>query len=1088
MSRMTGFKMASFSGLLVAAAAAVAGAQPMPVTEIGLLPGDMTVHWATNSQQDHSIAQGDSQTLVVWSDYRGRSSGSQTIQSDGDIFGIRLDPEGVAIDAVPFVIAGGMGLQRYPTVAWNGENWLVLYQSQDPVGGYFETQLRAVRVSPAGQVLDAVPILLPPTQFTPSTIGMTVAGQGGQWLITRCVYHDSGYGTYLAGQRIDAGGQLLDSAPLMLNDWVYGQTRIVVYDGEYLVVGPDWYNSATIKARRIGLDGQPIGASFTVPGMTIASDGGEYYVTWIANCTNIVGSRMTSTGTLLNPAGTVLCADPSVGYYHTNLAHDGTNWWFEWGAADTLHTMRISPSGTVLDPGGVPLPIEIGGSVNQAYGAQLAPRSGGGVLVAWYDLRVAAGYDANVFVLPVSAVNEPDAEVCASTGTASQRHPDLSPGPGNAAAVVFVSEAANDDCVLVHFLDASGQTPANSAPIEVYCGPTVGRAGMAFNGALYLIAFDVGASGLSPTQIKARRMNLDGSFLDAQAFDVMPGFNADVEALGENFLVAGARVAAYPQFIDLFASRIDGPTGALLDGPVGLLLHGGYVSGAPRVRTDGIQWLVAAHSMWSHDSSQGDAILAEVPATGPPSPAFNPTPAAGGSGDLDIAFSGSKYMLVWRMNSLSNANNYIAGRIMNVDGTFPPGYFTIAEAAGRQLRPTVAWDGNTFIVAWDDQRNQQAFFDARTDVFGTRVSEDGQVLDPAGFAIQSGPDGEASAAILPRPDGVSFVASTRFVTSAPFDSYRIGLTVLGEPAVEPCEDTADCADADLDGVRDSNCTSYACVAGSCLETFVGFGDMGGEFGACAPDGAVDANDLFHALNCFANTAADGSAGYPCEAAPPAAFNVDAGGAYGACAPDGVCDGNDGFHALNAFDGLTTCSCSPGGGPSPTDPVEPMMARQVGLRLSAQPSALRPGDFVQIDVHLDGSLPDLRGYQLHLGAGGGLAGALELVDIAVQERKDQVFAEAPQWQAFNVHTGQMLAGLNSPGIAAEAGAYLATFIYRVSDDAAGKFIIDVFSDSSNPKHRTFLFPTPAAGRMAIKSESATVLVAEGSAGRSRRSAP
>jgi hypothetical protein len=107
---------------------------------------------------------------------------------------------------------------------------------------------------------------------------------------------------------------------------------------------------------------------------------------------------------------------------------------------------------------------------------------------------------------------------------------------------------------------------------------------------------------------------------------------------------------------------------------------------------------------------------------------------------------------------------------------------------------------------------------------------------------------------------------------------------------------------------------------------------------------------------------------------------------------------------------------------------------------------------------------------------------------VQERKDQVFAEAPQWQAFNVHTGQMLAGLNSPGIAAEAGAYLATFIYRVSDDAAGKFIIDVFSDSSNPKHRTFLFPTPAAGRMAIKSESATVLVAEGSAGRSRRSAP
>jgi hypothetical protein len=199
----------------------------------------------------------------------------------------------------------------------------------------------------------------------------------------------------------------------------------------------------------------------------------------------------------------------------------------------------------------------------------------------------------------------------------------------------------------------------------------------------------------------------------------------------------------------------------------------------PRVRSDGTKWFVAAHSMWSHDSSQGDAILATVPPAGPPAPAFNPTPVAGGSGDLDIAYSGSKYLLVWRMNSLANANNYIAGRIMNADGTFPPGYFTIAEAPGRQLRPTAAWDGSTFVVAWDDQRNQQSFFDARTDVYAARVSESGTVLDLQGFPIQNGPDGEATPAILSTPDGVSYVASTRFVTAPPLDSYRVGLTVLG---------------------------------------------------------------------------------------------------------------------------------------------------------------------------------------------------------------------------------------------------------------------------------------------------------------------
>jgi len=780
-----------------------AAGDPLPVHEKGLLPGDAALVVAANSQQDHAIAKGGEQYLVVWSDYRARSSGSQSAQSDGDIFGIRVDADGNPMDPIPFVVGGGMGLQRYPSVAWNGANWLVLYQSQDPVGGYYETQVRAVRVSPQGEVLDPAPILFPPTQFSPSTIGMTVAGQTGQWLVTRCVYHNDGYGTYLAGQRIDGSGQLLDASPLMLNDWVYGQTRTVIANGEYLVVGPDWNSSTILKARRVGPDAQPLGPSFTVPGMTIASNGSEYYVTWISNYTNIVGSRMTSTGTLLNPAGTVLFSDPSVSYYHTNLAHDGINWWFEWGAASSLRTLRISPSGAVVDPGGVLLPIVIGGSINQAYGVQMVPRSGGGVQVCWYDLRVALGYDSNVFTLPVSAANGPGTEVSVSTSTTNQRNPDFAQGSGDTSAVVFVSEAADDDRVLVHFLDASSEA-TTSEPIEVYRGPTVGKAGIAFNGSMYLVAFDAGASGLSPTQIKARRMNADGSFVDGQPFDVMAGFNADVEALGEDFLVAGARVATYPQFIDLYGSRIDGPTGTLLDGAAGLLLHGGYVNAMPRVRSDGARWLVTAHSMWSHDASQGDAILAKVPPTGPPTAAFNPTPISGGTGDLDIAFSGSKYLLVWRMNSLSNANNYIAGRIMNADGTFPPGYFTIAEAPGRQLRPTVAWDGTTFLVAWDDQRNQGAFFDARTDIYGARVSETGVVLDPSAFPIHVGPNGDASAAILSGANGVSCVASARFVTDASFSSYRVGLAVLGDVAIP----------GDLDGDGDVDLDDYADLAAS----------------------------------------------------------------------------------------------------------------------------------------------------------------------------------------------------------------------------------------------------------------------------------
>ena len=309
-----------------------------PVLDAGPLPGDSALSPATNTQSDHTVSRGGDQVLVVWSDQIARSSGSQSIQSDGDIFGIRLNTDGTPIDTVPFLIAGGRGLQSRPTVAWNGEAWMVLFTSQEPSAGFYEDRLRAVRISAQGTVLDATPITLPPSSFAPNSIGLQLAGLNGQWLITRCVYHDDGYGTYLAGQRIAANGTLLDPAPIMLMDWIYGATRTIASNGEYLVAGPDWNSSSTVKARRISAAAQPLAPAFTIPSLNIAGNGTEYFVTWVPDFVNLVGSRMTNTGTLLNPAGTLLA--PNFGQYNAaTLTHDGSQWWLQWGAADTLHTV-----------------------------------------------------------------------------------------------------------------------------------------------------------------------------------------------------------------------------------------------------------------------------------------------------------------------------------------------------------------------------------------------------------------------------------------------------------------------------------------------------------------------------------------------------------------------------------------------------------------------------------------------------------------------------------------------------------------------------------------------------------------------------
>jgi hypothetical protein len=206
------------------------------------------------------------------------------------------------------------------------------------------------------------------------------------------------------------------------------------------------------------------------------------------------------------------------------------------------------------------------------------------------------------------------------------------------------------------------------------------------------------------------------------------------------------------------------------------------------------------------------------------------------------------------------------------------------------------------------------------------------------------------------------------------------------------------------------------------------------------------------------------------------LNVDAGGQFGNCNPDGVCDGNDAFHALNAFGGTSVCACPLDGGPAPTGPVAPVPPERAKLRLVTAAPIIAPGQRVEVDVYLHASLSDLRGYQLHAGVSGGANGMLDLVDISIEpptargprfaRSAAHVFTGAIYWDAYNLATRQMVAGLDTTGRAVGAG-YLATFVFRATPDAAGSFVIELLHDDDVAEHRTFLFPTPAQGRIVLE---------------------
>jgi hypothetical protein len=298
-----------------------------------------------------------------------------------------------------------------------------------------------------------------------------------------------------------------------------------------------------------------------------------------------------------------------------------------------------------------------------------------------------------------------------------------------------------------------------------------------------------------------------------------------------------------------------------------------------------------------------------------------------------------------------------------------------------------------------------------------------------------------------------------------------GLCSSGVCAAGPCTALADCADVNDDGLRDDPCMWWSCPAGTCQAVEVTYADIGGQFGSCLPDGTADANDRFLALNCFSNTDTSGGPGFPCEDNPPQALNVDAGGPFGSCEPDGVCDGHDAFAALNAFQGSASCTC-PSGGPMPQAPIIP--AGRTSLSLHADRSRIGPGDLVSVRILADDRLGDVRGYQLHVQATGGLRGELQLMDVFVEPRKDHVFANQPWWSAFNVRTRQMVAGMDSAGIETAGGAYLATFTFLAGPDARGTFSVDLLHDAAVAGQRTFLFPTPPHARIEIERTTPAVI--------------
>jgi hypothetical protein len=129
-----------------------------------------------------------------------------------------------------------------------------------------------------------------------------------------------------------------------------------------------------------------------------------------------------------------------------------------------------------------------------------------------------------------------------------------------------------------------------------------------------------------------------------------------------------------------------------------------------------------------------------------------------------VAFGNGIFLVVWQ--DLRNGVDWdvYATRVTSAGVVLDPDGILVCGGANNQALPSVTWDGNNFWVVWSDYRSKGYY-----EIFGGRVSSSGEVLDSSGVLVTSRKGTWCNVyrgVTTSRGAGKSFTLSVTKVTSA----------------------------------------------------------------------------------------------------------------------------------------------------------------------------------------------------------------------------------------------------------------------------------------------------------------------------------
>jgi hypothetical protein len=453
----------------------------------------------------------------------------------------------------------------------------------------------------------------------------------------------------------------------------------------------------------------------------MAFDGTNYLVVWQGNQVGIVGARVTPGGVVLDPNGLSISGlipsaeDPVV-------AFDGTNFLVVWSHGGDVKAQRMSKTG-----------VAVGSTitVSAAAGSQSEPAvtfNGNSYLVAWEDTRFGSIDIVGARVSPSGSVLDP-VGLALESAPGGQREPAVA-FDGTNSFVVWKDFRSGIADIFGARVGPGGVIDTASIPISTATAAQ-SQPALAFDGTNYLVAWADARSG-SGQDIWGARVGTAGNVLNPTGFAIST-------ATDDQLVPAVAHDGASHFVVwederngsaDLFGTRVTN-AGAVVT-PAGTPVATiGDPSARPSAATGGGGFFVAwADFRFSFDADIFGSRISAAGAVLDPNGILLSTATTTAQVNAAAAFDGTNFLVVWQDARSGEADIY-ASRVAPSGRVLDPGGIVVSGAAGGQLSPAVAFDGTNFFVVWADIRT------GGYDIYGSRVSKAGAVLDPAGIPVSA---------------------------------------------------------------------------------------------------------------------------------------------------------------------------------------------------------------------------------------------------------------------------------------------------------------------------------------------------------------